>query len=215
MKLPRSRIPSFLSQEVLAVLEAECEVDANFTIDEVHPGTAVAAFHPGGSNGGLVRMPGPAFQCAYGPAHHDRGRDGERDIWCRTKKAFAALPRRATGGWRRGRIRRARTSTELMQRRAEFRARRKKVTAAWSAGQRRDIRDEEDREEAFARRRTAPAWLRPQEELLKATRRAHEKNRAGLAAATRCVEIASASADEGEKNFPRRSRTSAIITSQE
>jgi len=64
MKLPRSRVPLFLSQE-LAVLEAECEVDANFGIDEFtlepqSPRFILAL------NGGLVSVQAQ-LQCAYGP----------------------------------------------------------------------------------------------------------------------------------------------------
>ncbi len=63
MKLPRSRVPSFLSQE-LAVLEAESDVDANFTIDEFtlepqSPRFILAL------NGGLNQMQAQ-LQCAYG-----------------------------------------------------------------------------------------------------------------------------------------------------
>jgi len=64
MKLPRSRVPSFLSQE-LAVLEAESDVDANFGIDEFtlepqSPRFILAL------NGGLVQLQAQ-LQCAYGP----------------------------------------------------------------------------------------------------------------------------------------------------
>ena len=64
MKLPRSRVPLFLSQE-LAVLEAESEVDANFGIDEFtlepqSPRFILAL------NGGLVQVQAQ-LQCAYGP----------------------------------------------------------------------------------------------------------------------------------------------------
>ena len=63
MKLSRSRVPSFLSQE-LAVLEAESEVDANFTIDEFtlepqSPRFILAL------NGGLTQLQAQ-LQCAYG-----------------------------------------------------------------------------------------------------------------------------------------------------
>ena len=63
MKLPRSRVPLFLSQE-LAVLEAESDVDANFTIDEFtlepqSPRFILAL------NGGLNQMQAQ-LQCAYG-----------------------------------------------------------------------------------------------------------------------------------------------------
>jgi len=64
MKLPRPRVPLFLSQE-LAVLEAESEVDANFGIDEFtlepqSPRFILAL------NGGLVQVQAQ-LQCAYGP----------------------------------------------------------------------------------------------------------------------------------------------------
>jgi superfamily II DNA or RNA helicase len=64
MKLPRARVPLFLSQE-LAVLEAECEVDANFGIDEftlepLEPRFILAL------NGGLAQVQAQ-LQCAYGP----------------------------------------------------------------------------------------------------------------------------------------------------
>jgi superfamily II DNA or RNA helicase len=64
MKLPRSRVPLFLSQE-LVVLEAESEVDANFTIDEFtlepqSPRFILAL------NGGLNQVQAQ-LQCAYGP----------------------------------------------------------------------------------------------------------------------------------------------------
>src|SRR5881394_3476859 len=64
MKLPRSRVPLFLSQE-LAVLEAESEVDANFGIDEFtlepqSPRFILAL------NGGLTQVQAQ-LQCAYGP----------------------------------------------------------------------------------------------------------------------------------------------------
>jgi superfamily II DNA or RNA helicase len=64
MKLPRSRVPLFLSQE-LAVLEAESEVDANFGIDEFtlepqSPRFILAL------NGGLIQVQAQ-LQCAYGP----------------------------------------------------------------------------------------------------------------------------------------------------
>ncbi len=64
MKLPRARVPFFLSQE-LAVLEAESEVDANFTIDEFtlepQPPRFILAL-----NGGLGQVQAQ-LQCAYGP----------------------------------------------------------------------------------------------------------------------------------------------------
>jgi superfamily II DNA or RNA helicase len=64
MKLPRSRVPLFLSQE-LAVLEAESEVDSNFGIDEFtlepqSPRFILAL------NGGLTQVQAQ-LQCAYGP----------------------------------------------------------------------------------------------------------------------------------------------------
>lgn len=64
MKLPRSRVPLFLSQE-LVVLEAESEVDANFGIDEFtlepqSPRFILAL------NGGLNQVQAQ-LQCAYGP----------------------------------------------------------------------------------------------------------------------------------------------------
>lgn len=64
MKLPRSRVPLFLSQE-LVVLEAESEVDANFGIDEFtlepqSPRFILAL------NGGLNQVQAH-LQCAYGP----------------------------------------------------------------------------------------------------------------------------------------------------
>jgi superfamily II DNA or RNA helicase len=63
VKVPRSGIPLFLSGQ-LAVLEAECEVDANFTIDEFtlepqSPRFILAL------NGNLVQMQAQ-LQCAYG-----------------------------------------------------------------------------------------------------------------------------------------------------
>lgn len=63
MKVPRSRVPLFLSRE-LAVLEAESEVDANFTIDEFtlepqSPRFILAL------NGGLNQLQAQ-LQCAYG-----------------------------------------------------------------------------------------------------------------------------------------------------
>ena len=63
MKLPRSRVPSFLSQE-LAVLEAESEVDANFTIDEFTLEPQSPRFMLS-LNGSLVQMQAQ-LQCAYG-----------------------------------------------------------------------------------------------------------------------------------------------------
>jgi SNF2 family DNA or RNA helicase len=63
MKLPRARVPFFLSQE-LAVLEAESEVDANFTIDEFtlepQPPRFILAL-----TGGLGQMQAQ-LQCTYG-----------------------------------------------------------------------------------------------------------------------------------------------------
>jgi superfamily II DNA or RNA helicase len=63
MKLPRPRVPLFLSQE-LVVLEAESEVDANFGIDEFtlepQPPRFILAL-----NGGLVQLQAQ-LQCAYG-----------------------------------------------------------------------------------------------------------------------------------------------------
>ena len=64
MKLPRSRIPAFLSQE-LAVLEAECEVDANFDIDEFTLEPQSPRFMLV-LNGGLMQVQAQ-LQCAYGP----------------------------------------------------------------------------------------------------------------------------------------------------
>jgi superfamily II DNA or RNA helicase len=63
MKLPRARVPLFLSRE-LVVLEAESEVDANFTIDEFtlepqSPRFILAL------NGGLNQLQAQ-LQCAYG-----------------------------------------------------------------------------------------------------------------------------------------------------
>ncbi len=64
MKLPRSRVPLFLSQE-LVVLEAESEVDSNFGLDEFtlepqSPRFILAL------NGGLTQVQAQ-LQCAYGP----------------------------------------------------------------------------------------------------------------------------------------------------
>ncbi len=64
IKLPRSRVPLFLSQE-LVVLEAESEVDANFGLDEFtlepqSPRFILAL------NGGLPQVQAQ-LQCAYGP----------------------------------------------------------------------------------------------------------------------------------------------------
>jgi superfamily II DNA or RNA helicase len=64
MKLPRSRVPLFLSQE-LAVLEAESEVDANFGIDEFTLEPQSPRFILT-LNGGLVQVQAQ-LQCAYGP----------------------------------------------------------------------------------------------------------------------------------------------------
>ena len=77
MKLPRSRVPLFLSQE-LVVLEAESEVDANFGLDEFtlepQPPRFIARAQwraDPGAGAAPVRLR---------PAHHDRGRDGERRV---------------------------------------------------------------------------------------------------------------------------------------
>lgn len=63
MKLSRQRVPLFLSQE-LAVLEAECDVDANFVLEEFtlepQPPRFVLAL-----NGGLAQVQAQ-LQCAYG-----------------------------------------------------------------------------------------------------------------------------------------------------
>ncbi len=64
VRLPRQRVPLFLSQE-LVVLEAECEVDANFGVDEFtlepqSPRFILAL------NGGLAQVQAQ-LQCAYGP----------------------------------------------------------------------------------------------------------------------------------------------------
>lgn len=63
MKLSRQRVPLFLSQE-LAVLEAECEVDANFVLEEFtlepQPPRFILAL-----NGGLMQLQAQ-LQCAYG-----------------------------------------------------------------------------------------------------------------------------------------------------
>jgi hypothetical protein len=63
MKLSRQRVPLFLSQE-LGVLEAECEVDANFVLEEFtlepQPPRFVLAL-----NGGLAQLQAQ-LQCAYG-----------------------------------------------------------------------------------------------------------------------------------------------------
>jgi superfamily II DNA or RNA helicase len=63
MKLSRQRVPLFLSQE-LGVLEAECEVDANFVLEEFtlepQPPRFLLAL-----NGGLVQLQAQ-LQCAYG-----------------------------------------------------------------------------------------------------------------------------------------------------
>jgi superfamily II DNA or RNA helicase len=63
MKLSRQRVPLFLSQE-LGVLEAECEVDANFVLEEFtlepQPPRFMLAL-----NGGLAQLQAQ-LQCAYG-----------------------------------------------------------------------------------------------------------------------------------------------------
>jgi superfamily II DNA or RNA helicase len=63
MKLSRQRVPLFLSQE-LGVLEAECEVDANFVLEEFtlepQPPRFLLAL-----NGGLTQLQAQ-LQCAYG-----------------------------------------------------------------------------------------------------------------------------------------------------
>ncbi len=63
MKLSRQRVPLFLSQE-LGVLEAECEVDANFVLEEFtlepQPPRFILAL-----NGGLAQLQAQ-LQCAYG-----------------------------------------------------------------------------------------------------------------------------------------------------
>ena len=64
MKLPRSRVPLFLSQE-LVVLEAESEVDANFGIDEFTLEPQAPRFILA-LNGGLTQLQAQ-LQCAYGP----------------------------------------------------------------------------------------------------------------------------------------------------
>jgi superfamily II DNA or RNA helicase len=63
LKLPRSRVPLFLSQE-LVVLEAECEVDANFGIDEFTLEPQAPRFSLA-LNGGLTQVQAQ-LQCAYG-----------------------------------------------------------------------------------------------------------------------------------------------------
>ncbi len=63
IKLPRSRVPLFLSQE-LVVLEAESEVDANFGIDEFTLEPQAPRFILA-LNGGLNQMQAQ-LQCAYG-----------------------------------------------------------------------------------------------------------------------------------------------------
>lgn len=64
LTIPRSRVPFFLNQD-LAVLEAESDVDANFTIDEFtlepQPPRFILAL-----NGGLSQVTAQ-LQCAYGP----------------------------------------------------------------------------------------------------------------------------------------------------
>ena len=61
--MPRAKVPFFLSQD-LAVLEAESDVDANFTIDEFtlepQPPRFILAL-----NGGLGQVKAQ-LQCAYG-----------------------------------------------------------------------------------------------------------------------------------------------------
>lgn len=64
MKLPRSRVPLFLSQE-LVVLEAESEVEANFTIDEFTLEPQSPRFILS-LDGGLAQVQAQ-LQCAYGP----------------------------------------------------------------------------------------------------------------------------------------------------
>jgi superfamily II DNA or RNA helicase len=63
MKLSRQRVPLFLSQE-LGVLEAECELDANFVLEEFtlepQPPRFILAL-----NGGLAQLQAQ-LQCAYG-----------------------------------------------------------------------------------------------------------------------------------------------------
>jgi hypothetical protein len=81
MKLPRSRVPLFLSQE-LAVLEAESEVDANFGLDEFtlepqSPRFILAL------NGGLTQVQAQ-LQCAYGPRIMTVGVTAkDESLWCR------------------------------------------------------------------------------------------------------------------------------------
>lgn len=64
MRLPRSRVPLFLSQE-LVVLEAESEVDANFGIDEFTLEPQSPRFSLT-LQGGLNQLQAQ-LQCAYGP----------------------------------------------------------------------------------------------------------------------------------------------------
>ena len=96
MKLPRSRVPLFLSQE-LVVLEAESEVDANFGIDEFtleppSPRFILAL------NGALLQVQAQ-LQCAYGPRLMTVGVMAKDDsLWLPDPKSTTRYSTRDFGG---------------------------------------------------------------------------------------------------------------------